>query len=57
VADYPTRILASVKLWQFYRTQGSINSVGENIMDPKNEELRENYDQALQIAERLQYNF
>ena len=57
IAEHPGRILASVKLWQFYRTQGCINSKRENLNDSRNEEMLENYDQAHQIAERLHYNY
>lgn len=42
VVDKPHRILASIKLWQFYRSQGSRLDAEEG-----------SFDEAQQIAERL----
>ncbi len=42
VVDKPHRILASIKLWQYYRSQGSENEADEGSLD-----------EAQQIAERL----
>ena len=42
VVDKPHRILASIKLWQYYRSQGSENEMDEG-----------SWHEAQQIAERL----
>jgi len=45
VVEYPNKILASVKLWQFYRTRGQL------ISEDRPEEKEEFFEQAFRIVE------
>ncbi len=45
VVEYPNKVLASVKLWQFYRTRGQL------VSSKRPSEREEFFEQAFRIVE------
>lgn len=51
VNDFPDRVLAGIKLWQFYRVQGGICS------PKKKEDVEENFDSAFKVADQILFTY